>query len=166
MSDLQTFFPYMPKGNYRKRHPENKGFQNSSGNSDFVIIINRQSLSPEQIEKSQKKAFDDKFEKLSKIYQLTVSKDVRQFLLKNKFLFSVLKEIPGEVYRYFGDNQKLALKVSYDPDFPQPFELWVLIMTKLSAKEARTKLDKFDKEWWLKNLNRADCKLNIGIEYV
>ena len=85
---------------------------------------------------------------------------------KNRFLFSLLEEIPNKIYEYFGNNQKLSLKISHEPDFPQSSELWVSILTELSAKEALSILEKFDEEWWLENMDKSAGKLNINLKFV
>ncbi len=91
---------------------------------------------------------------------------VSGFLRRNRFLVPLLREIPEKIYHYFGKDQKLALKVSFEPDSPQLSELWILVLTELTAKEAFPILEKFDEEWWLENLDRTDCKLNISLEYI
>lgn len=105
-------------------------------------------------------------EALKQSYKFCEENFVSSFLRKNRFLIPLLREIPEKLYGYFGKNQKLALKVSFDSDSPQLSELWILILTELSATEAFPILEKFDEEWWLENLDRTDCKLNISLEYI
>lgn len=105
-------------------------------------------------------------EHLAKVYVIKKPNEVGEFIGKNLFLLDILEEIPGKIYQYFGENQKLSLKMSYDPDFPQSSDLWVSILTKLSVDEVFPLLEKFDEEWWLDNLDRANCKLNIKLEYI
>ena len=73
-------------------------------------------------------------------------------------MISLVEEIPNKIYQYFGSGQELALQVLYEPDFPESSELWILVLTELSAKEARSIMNRFDKEWWLENLHKANCK--------
>lgn len=129
-------------------------------------ITKNQSLSREQIAKVHTKTINEEFSSLARYYEIARVEDVKSFISRNSFLTPLLKEIPNKIYQYFDSNQKLALKVLYEPDFPQSSELWILVLTELSAKEARSIMNKFDKDWWLKNLYKADCKLNVGIEYV
>jgi hypothetical protein len=105
-------------------------------------------------------------EHLAKDYIIENPKEVADFIGDNLFLLEILEEIPNKIYRYFGNNQNLALKVSSEPDFPDSKELWVSVLTKLSAQESRQMMDNFDENWWLENLDRADCKLNITLKYV
>lgn len=88
--------------------------------------------------------------------------DALSFIRANDFLLPLLAEIPPRVKTVFGDNVKLALKLKLS-DEP---EVWVLIQTELSAREAFPLLDQFDNEYWLDNLERAQGKLNVRLEYV
>lgn len=110
--------------------------------------------------------FVRELESLKLFYKFYEINFVNSFLRKNRFLVPLLREIPEKIYDYFGKDQKLALKVSFESDSPQSTELWILILTELSAKEAFPILEKFDEEWWLENLDRTDCKLNISLEYI
>jgi hypothetical protein len=105
-------------------------------------------------------------EALKQSYKFCEENFVSSFLRKNRFLIPLLREIPEKLYDYFGKNQKLALKVSFESDSPQLSELWILILTELPTTEAFPILEKFDEEWWLENLDRTDCKLNISLEYI
>lgn len=140
-------------------------------NSDYLLdalsqIISNQTLSPEQLAESQSRVIDEKIDSLKGKYEISGFDEIKAFLSKNRFLISLLEEIPGKIYQYFGSSQKLALQVVHEPDFPEDSELWILVLTELPAKEARSLMNRFDKDWWLKNLHKAGCKLNVGIEYV
>lgn len=139
--------------------------------SDYYLdsipeFARHQSLTPEQIAKRQTKTIIEEIIALPSKYEISNFEEVKSFLSKNRFLISLLQEIPGKIYQYFGNSQKLALQVLYEPDFPDSSELWILVLTELTAKEARSIMNEFDKDWWLKNLYKASCKLNVGIEYV
>lgn len=110
--------------------------------------------------------FFQELKSLKQIYKFCDMNPVRGFLRKNRFLIPLLREIPKKIYDYFGKDQKLSLKVSFESDSPQLAELWVSVLTELSANEALLLLDRFDEEWWLENIDRADCKLNISLEYI
>ena len=105
-------------------------------------------------------------EHLAKDYIVKNPSEVGDFIGENFFLLDILEEIPNRISRYFGDNQKLTLTVSYEPEFPNSSELWVEVLTELSAKEARPILDKFDEEWWLDNMDRGNFKLNITLKFI
>ena len=105
-------------------------------------------------------------EHLAKDYIVKNPSEVGDFIGENFFLLDILEEIPNRISQYFGDNQKLTLTVSYEPEFPNSSELWVEVLTELSAKEARPILDKFDEEWWLDNMDRGNFKLNITLKFI
>lgn len=130
------------------------------------VLTSDQSLSQDQIARSQTKTIGEKFDSVSQKYEITEAEGVKNFLSKNRPLILLLEEIPNKIYQYFGNNERLSLKISYEPDFPQSSELWVYILTELSAKEALPILEKFDEEWWLENMDRADCQLNITLKFV
>jgi hypothetical protein len=110
--------------------------------------------------------FIQEFDSLKQFYKFYEMGFVTNFLRKNRFLVPLLREVPEKIYDYFGKDQKLALKVSFESDSPQLSELWILILTRLSAKEALPILEKFDEEWWLENMDRADYKLNTTLKFI
>jgi hypothetical protein len=105
-------------------------------------------------------------EHLAKDYIIKNPQEVFDFIGENLFLLELLEEIPTQIFLYFGKNQKLNLEILREPDFPDSKELWVSVLTEISAQESRQLMDKFDENWWLKNLDRADCKLNVTLKYV
>lgn len=133
---------------------------------DLSAILNNQSLTQEQIVKNQNKIIDEKLEVLSRKYKIYKTDEVKSFLSKNRFLINLIEEIPNFISNYFGNDQQLVLKVSYEPEFPNSSKLWVEIVTELSAKEALPILDRFDEEWWLENMDRADFKLNLILKFI
>lgn len=103
---------------------------------------------------------------LARDYEIKNPEQVAEFIGENLFLLDLLEEIPSKIYQYFGSSQKLSLKISHEPDFPQSPELWIYVLTGLSAKEALPILGKFDEEWWLENMDRSAWKLNINLKFV
>jgi hypothetical protein len=103
---------------------------------------------------------------MAREYEVRNPQEVGKFLRDNLFLFDLLKVIPGQIAKFFGKNAKLALELLSEPDFPSSRELFVLVLTDDSAEKARPKMDRFDQKWWLENLEKANCKLNVSLEYV
>lgn len=142
-------------------------YRNSGYYLDSISELTRnQSLTAEQIAKSKTTTVIEEINALPSKYQISNFEEVKNFLSKNRFLISLLEEIPNKIYQYYGSEQKIALEVFYEPDFPQSSELWASVLTELSAEEARSIMNKIDEDWWLENIERAKCKLNIGIDYV
>jgi threonyl-tRNA synthetase len=147
--------------------PKVQEYKDSGYYLDSLSELTRnQSLTPEQIAKSQTKVIDGEVNSLSRKYEISNFEEVKNFISKNRFLIPLLEEIPNKIFQYYGSQQKIALELFYEPDFPQSSKLWVSVLTELSAEEARSIMDKIDGEWWLENIDRAKCKLNIGIDYV
>ncbi len=157
-NDFESVIPSQPKA---------QEYRDSDYYLDSIseLAIN-QSLTPEQIAKGQTKSITEEINTLHSKYEISNFEEVKTFLSRNLFLLSLLEEIPSKISQYFGGNQKLALQVFHEPDFSDSSEVWILVLTELTAKEARSLMNRFDKDWWLENLHKAACKLNIGIEYV
>ena len=175
MSSLQEIFPYTPKTNFGIKKQDRSEIdrmasinrRDSENNDQFIRIISQQSLTQEQIEKGKKaREFEVKFDLLSEVYQFHDVLEVKRFLLKNKFLFATLSEIPNQIYNYFGEGQEISLKVSFEPESIGISELWVEILTTLSAQEAMPVLDEFDEHWWHENMNKVAGRLNITLKFV
>lgn len=146
---------------------EEQKFRDSGYLLDSISAFEKnQSLTSEQIAESRANVINDGINALRSKYEISDFEEVKNFLSKNRFLISLLEEIPNKVYQYYGNTQKISLEVFYEPDFPQSSELWVSVLTELSAEEARSIMDRLDEDWWLENIDRANCKLNIGIDYV
>lgn len=129
-------------------------------------LAGNQSLTSEQIAEKQAKSINLEINDLRSKFEITNFEEVRNFLTKNRFLVSLVEGIPSKIYQYFGIGQKLALQILCEPDFPKSFELWIHILTELSAKKALPILERFDEEWWLENMDKSDGKLNITLKFV
>lgn len=99
-------------------------------------------------------------------YEVREIERVTDFLFKNPSLVDLLLEIPAQIRKYFGKKQKLVLSFWLDPEDPTWHHVQVLVPTKLSAEESGELMDKFDWNWWLDNLERADSKLSISTEFI
>jgi hypothetical protein len=130
----------------------------------FSALLQRNAELPLHTRRSE--FLQSEINSLSEIYKFINKEKIKDFILKNSYLLSLLKEFPTQIERYFGGNIKLALKISTEPDSSNSDELWILILTELSAKEAFPLLESLDENWWLDNLERANCKLNIRLEYI
>ncbi|MCC6328805.1 MAG: hypothetical protein IT174_09845 [Acidobacteria bacterium] len=108
----------------------------------------------------------EKINFLAREYEVRDPRQVGKCLRDNLFLFELLTMIPKQISKYFGKNAKLALELLSEPDFPSSQEIFVLVLTADDAETARSKMDRFDNEWWLENLDKANCRLNVSLEYV
>jgi hypothetical protein len=102
----------------------------------------------------------------SALNQLYEFKDglVRDFLVENPFLGSLLFEAREVIRKYFGPEVAAALEVVADPEALGDRQLFVLIRTDLSRKEARALLAELDRGWWLDALPASKGKMEIALD--
>ncbi len=103
---------------------------------------------------------------LARDYEIKNPAQVAEFIGENLFLLDLLEEIPAQIRRFFGAEQKLRLEFFWNPEDPNWHQLHVLVPTKLSVDEAFSVMENFDEAWWLKNFARADMKLQVLKEYI
>jgi hypothetical protein len=89
---------------------------------------------------------------------------VESFLRENPSLSGLLFGAYGAIHQYFGSEVKAALEVVADPEALGDRQLFVLIRTKLSRKEARVHLAELDRGWWLGALPQAEGKMEIALD--
>ena len=94
------------------------------------------------------------------------SEEVATFLTKNEFLVRLLNEAAPKLQKHFGDSVRVHLEVFSDPDQASDGELFARVLTTLSARQALSILDRFDKEWWFRASLRSKCLLNFALRYV
>jgi hypothetical protein len=111
-------------------------------------------------------AFAPKPTNLEHLYHIEDSEDVTAFLTQNAFLRDLLVEAHEKIVEFFGEDVNLHLELVDDPDLRGDRQLYAVIFTPLSVKEAITIQEQLDDAWWLDNLARARGKFNIIVEYV
>ena len=84
--------------------------------------------------------------------------DVTQALEEYPFLVPLLLEAHDKILRYFPDAQ-LFLEAIADPEATDDSQLVAFVATGLAPSEALSRLEQFDKVWWLDALERAQGKL-------
>ena len=91
--------------------------------------------------------------------------EVVVYLNHNPMLIPLILEAGDKAQEYFAERPALALHLAEYPDDGSR-ELFLLIQTAQPPEAALTQLDRFDQEWWLDALDRAEGKLNVKLEYV
>ena len=91
---------------------------------------------------------------------------VAQFIQENAFLAELLVEIRAKVSEVFGAATQVRLDLLDDPEFLGQPKLYAVILTPLAAEVALALQARLDDDWWLDNLERAQGKLNLCLEYV
>ncbi len=116
-------------------------------------------------DKQPKQENGSMFVELRKQFELRDESGVRTYLRKYPFLLTLLLEAKTQVVRIFGEGTKAVLQISVDPN-DLSAQLFIVIPTQLSAKEALALFDQLDQEWWLEATKRADFRMNFIPEFV
>lgn len=104
-------------------------------------------------------------EHLAKDYDIKNPQKVGDFIGENLFLMEILEEIPYQIRRYFGVEQKIILLFFLDPEDPTAHCLHVRVPTT-SGIEARQSLEKFGADWWNENEINCDFKIFVNLDFV
>jgi len=99
------------------------------------------------------------------LYGFADDESVENYLARYPFLTDVLYMAHAKIREYFGPSDQLSLKVVEEPDLKASRRLFVLIHTTLRPREALTRLDELDHDWWLDALPATKGKLTIDIYY-
>lgn len=99
-------------------------------------------------------------------YHLRDREEVLRFLEMNDFLLPLLHEAYSTIMRCFGSETSVALEIRRDPEGEDAEELFAFIQTTDPAEVAIEKLHRLDDNWWLMVSPRAQCKMNISLEFL
>ncbi|MCY7346394.1 MAG: hypothetical protein LH614_09275 [Pyrinomonadaceae bacterium] len=102
---------------------------------------------------------------LAREYEIRNPSEVAKFLSENLFLLDLLKEIPAQVRKVFGDEQNLKLEFFLDPEDPNYHRLILGIPTKTEAEKSSSLLKEFDENWWFANERKSRSKILIDLEF-
>lgn len=102
----------------------------------------------------------------SKTYELRGKEEIEEFLSESRGLWALLYEIPGKVKKYFGEDEKLALRIFNNPECLGDKHLMVIIKTSKEVDEAMKCLDEFDDEWWIDRADDFIHSITVDTEYV
>lgn len=105
-------------------------------------------------------------EQLGKLYMMRDPERVLAFYAENRFLYELLIESSEQIKKLFGQDIKLELHLSQEPEFPSSRQLFVLIVTRLTSEEAFPLLQRLDEDWWLDNCDKANHKLNFNLRRI
>jgi hypothetical protein len=102
---------------------------------------------------------------LEQLYIFREKAEILRFLEEKQFLLSLLEDTYINISHYFPVSD-LFLDVVIDPEIANERQLVIFIAIKDNAEEASEALDKFDEEWWMDNMNRAQGSLCITLEFI
>lgn len=101
---------------------------------------------------------------LERFYSFRERSDVLGFLERCPFLVPLLLEIHGKIGAYFPYSQ-VVLEVVTDPEAVGDSQLVVFIATDFDPDKADERFERFDEDWWLDALDRAQGMLCINLEF-
>lgn len=104
-------------------------------------------------------------DRLRSLYSIEKLKVVDFFLTLNSFLVKLLFEACTVLRRFFPE-EILSLVHRIDPEVSNDEKLLLYVKTRSPVKETLELLDEFEEVWWIDNLNRANNKLLIDIEFI
>lgn len=103
-------------------------------------------------------------ERLEQFYSFRSREEVLGFLESNSFLVPLLFEIRQQLDHYLTMTE-IYLKVVAEPDSYDDEQLVVSIVPGMEPDVAYDRLEVFDDDWWLDNIEAADNKVCITLEF-
>jgi hypothetical protein len=105
-------------------------------------------------------------DRLAKHYSFRDPEAVAAFVREHPEVVAPLLEAVAVVPRYFGPGKELVLEVERDREARDHRQLFALIQTDQDVDAALASLERFEWEWWLDALPRAEPHLIYHIEFV
>lgn len=106
----------------------------------------------------------DQIKSLESVYTFTRPGEVSGFLQDHHYLVSLLIDAHKKIVGNFG-MARVRLEVVHDPEVKGYIKLFGYIATSMTSDEAGRLLNKFDREWFLKQLPRTQGFLNFDLEF-
>lgn len=102
---------------------------------------------------------------LDNYYELRNASEVHAYVNKHPQLLEFLLESYQQLRRYFGSESSFGLEVVHDPEINRPNDfLFVYIRTSLDVDEAMGRLDRFDDDWYLDQIDSFGALVNFNLE--
>ena len=92
---------------------------------------------------------------VERLYHMEHKVEVRRFLRKHPQVLAVLLEAYPHLQKHFGASPDVLLEVVADAEAEQSEMLFAYVLTALPAKQALERLDQFDEDWFLDQLDRV-----------
>lgn len=105
----------------------------------------------------------DEFAQLHYYYEIENEKKVICFIENNIFLLGLLVEAPIHIYRIFGKEVKLHLKLCHDAEEGWD-ELFIVIKSSYAPVRAVELENELAEEWFIDRMEIANGKLNFAEE--
>ena len=91
--------------------------------------------------------------------------EVWRFLGSNPPLSPLLAEAYAKIEEHFGSRPEVVLEVVRDPEARGLVQMFAYIVTALTPEDASNRLQRFDREWFLREVSRAKGLLNFDLEF-
>jgi hypothetical protein len=101
---------------------------------------------------------------MSVLENVEYQKAEKQFLLDNSFLIWMVDGAMKELAHYF-EPVKFSLELFQYSDGDDQ-KLFLNVHTNLDPEEAFPLFVEFEEDWWIKQLDRVQGKMNITLEYI
>jgi len=90
------------------------------------------------------------------------------FIFEHPIIVPIFEEIYPKICEVFGkDLMGIKLEIFSDPEATiAENQLYILAQTRLNAKVAIEKLERFENEWWLDNIHRANDLISVDVEFI
>lgn len=96
-------------------------------------------------------------------YEIADEAELLSFLERQPDVVPLLLETRGAIHRYFGEAA-VRLIMSDDPEWPEAEPtLIAYILAPLGHREALERLNRFDDEWWIKQIDETKALLLVSI---
>jgi hypothetical protein len=107
-----------------------------------------------------------RLQKLDKMYHSRDAIVVQRFLQDHPHLIDMVFEAYPYLMKHFGPAPQFVLEVVSDPEADGWDQLFAYIVTSLPVNQALTRLERFDEEWFLGQLDRVGDLFNFDLECV
>ncbi|MFQ5795287.1 MAG: hypothetical protein ACE5JP_09590 [Candidatus Bipolaricaulia bacterium] len=111
------------------------------------------------------RAFEAKVRRLERLFIFQDVMKVTGFIRKYPFLTDLLEEAYVEIQKHFGSNSEVFLELVADPEVQGLVELFGYIAIDLTPEEAGKRLQRFDHEWYFKQLPQVKGRLNFDVKF-
>lgn len=102
---------------------------------------------------------------VGELYSFRNAVDIRCFLYTHSQLTEILIKAHTYLRKYFGSNPQVTLELISDPETTGWEQLYAYILTSLPVDDALDRLDRFDEEWFIGQLDQVDGLLNFNLEF-
>ena len=108
---------------------------------------------------------ESEIRRLQTFYEFRNSPEIRRFLRTYPDLIALLDEARVYLEDVFGPSPRVALQVVLDPEVDSLKQLVAYIVTSLPVDEALGRLEQFDDEWFLSQLDLTGGCLIFNLEF-